>query len=154
MHIVKTLYTAHQLLLRLLNLLQAPAALVARLYVAQVFLLSGLTKLRDWDTTLFLFQEEYHVPLLPPAVAAVTGTFGETVLPVLLVLGVGGRVPALGLSVVNVMAVLSLTDIAPLALQQHVLWGVLLMVLALYGSGAWAVDAWLNWDRRLSKLLR
>ena len=28
--------------------------------------LSGLTKLRDWETTLTLFADEYHVPLLPP----------------------------------------------------------------------------------------
>jgi putative oxidoreductase len=46
--------------------LQPLALLAARLYVAQVFFLSGLTKLRDWDTTLALFADEYHVPLLPP----------------------------------------------------------------------------------------
>jgi uncharacterized membrane protein YphA (DoxX/SURF4 family) len=40
--------------------LQPPAALMARIYVAQVFFMSGLTKLRDWDTTLALFADEYH----------------------------------------------------------------------------------------------
>ena len=70
-----------------LDVLRPLAALLARLYVAQVFFLSGLTKLRDWETTLFLFTEEYKVPVLPPAVAAVMGTGGELVLPVLLVLG-------------------------------------------------------------------
>lgn len=143
---------AYQLLLRLLTILQTPAALLVRLYVAQVFFLSGLTKLRDWDTTLFLFQEEYHVPLLPPQLAAVMGTFGETVLPVLLVLGLGGRIPALGLSVVNVMAVLSLAEIAPAALQQHITWGVLLAALALYGSGSWVLDRCIH--RRIDHLLR
>ena len=58
------------------------AALVARAYLAQVFFLSGLTKIRDWDTTLLLFTEEYRVPLLPPDLAAVLGTAGELVLPV------------------------------------------------------------------------
>ena len=66
------------------------ALLAARLYVAQVFFSAGLTKLRDWDTTLALFADEYHVPLLPPAVAAVAGTAGELVLPLLLALGLGG----------------------------------------------------------------
>ena len=84
-----------------LDALQPAAALAARLYVGQAFFLSGLTKLRDWDITLALFQDEYHVPLLPPDVAAVAGTFGETALPVLLVLGLAGRFAAAGLSVVN-----------------------------------------------------
>ncbi len=126
-----------------LDLLQPLAALVARLYVAQVFLLSGLTKLRDWETTLFLFTEEYKVPLLPPAVAAVMGTGGELVLPVLLALGLGGRLAALGLSVVNAVAVISLTEIAPAALQQHILWGTLLAGVTVYGPGCCSVDRWL-----------
>lgn len=128
----------------LLDWLQPWAAGLARAYVAQVFFLSGLTKLRDWGITLALFQDDYKVPLLPPELAAVMGTAGELALPVLLLLGLGGRVPALGLSVVNVVAVLSLADIAPAALQQHMTWGVVLAALALYGSGKWSVDAWLT----------
>ena len=127
-----------------LNTLQPVAALLARLYVAQVFFLSGLTKIRDWDTTLALFMDEYKVPLLPPALAAVMGTAGELVLPVLLVSGLGGRFAALGLSVVNVMAVLSLTDIAPAALQQHVFWGSLLAGIAIFGPGRFALDHWVQ----------
>ncbi len=128
--------------------LQPLAALLARLYVAQVFFASGLTKLRDWGTTVALFTDEYAVPLLPPEVAAVMGTTGELVLPVLLVLGLGGRFAALGLSVVNGVAVLALADIAPAALQQHITWGVLLGALAVFGCGRWAAElplrAWLS----------
>ena len=121
------------------------AALMARAYLAQVFFLSGLTKLRDWDTTLLLFTEEYRVPLLSPGMAAVMGTAGELVLPVLLLLGLAGRFSALGLSVVNAVAVMSLSDIAPAALQQHITWGLLLGALALYGMGRWSVDCgWLK----------
>ena len=127
--------------------LQPLAALLARLYVAQVFFLSGLTKLRDWDITLALFADEYHVPLLSPAVAAMLGTLGELVLPVLLVLGVAGRFAALGLSVVNAVAVVSLAEIAPAALQQHITWGVLLAALALYGCGPWSLARWV-WPSR------
>ncbi len=135
--------TALALLARLesgLNHLQAPAALLARLYVAQVFFLSGLTKLRDWGTTIALFKDEYKVPVLPPELAALMGTAGEIGLPILLVLGLAGRVPALGLSVVNAVAVVSLMDVAPAALQQHITWGVLLAALALFGSGKWVLD--------------
>lgn len=119
---------------------QGAALLAARLYVAQVFFSAGLTKLRDWETTLALFTDEYHVPLLPPAVAAVAGTAGELVLPVLLALGLGGRFAALGLSVVNAVAVISLAEIAPAALQQHILWGCLLVGVLLWGAGPWSLD--------------
>lgn len=133
--------------------LRAPAALVARLYLAQAFFLAGLTKIRDWDITLLLFTEEYKVPLLSPEIAAVMGTAGELVLPVLLVFGLAGRFAALGLSVVNVVAVLSLSEIAPAALQQHITWGVLLAALVLYGLGKWTIDClWLK--PRIERRLR
>ncbi|MGH6640172.1 MAG: DoxX family protein [Polaromonas sp.] len=130
------------LLTRALDALQPAAALLARLYLAQVFFLSGLTKIRDWDTTIALFTDEYKVPLLLPALAAAMGTTGELALPVLLVLGLGGRFSALGLSVVNAVAVISLAEIAPAALQQHVFWGSLLAGLAIYGLGPWSLDRW------------
>ncbi len=132
-----------QRLTRALNTLQPAAALLARLYVAQVFFLSGLTKLRDWDITVALFTDEYKVPLLSPALAAALGTAGELVLPVLLLLGLGGRFSALGLFVVNAVAVISLAEIAPAALQQHVFWGSLLAGLAIYGLGPWSLDRWI-----------
>lgn len=130
-------------LVRSLDALQPPAALLARLYIAQVFFLSGLTKLRDWDTTVALFTDEYKVPFLSPPAAAFMGTAGELVLPVLLVLGLAGRFSALGLFVVNAVAVISLSEIAPAALQQHVFWGSLLAGLAIYGPGPWSLDRWL-----------
>ena len=130
-------------LTRVLDALQPLAAFLARLYVAQVFFLSGLTKLRDWGTTVALFTDEYHVPLLSPSVAAAMGTAGELVLPVLLVLGLGGRFSALGLFVVNAVAVVALSEIAPAAFQQHVFWGSLLAALAIFGLGPWSFDRWL-----------
>ena len=129
-----------QLLTRTLNATQPMAALVARAYVAQAFFLSGLTKIRDWETTVLLFTHEYSVPLLSPSLAAAMGTAGELVLPVLLLAGLAGRFAALGLSVVNVVAIISLSEIAPAALQQHITWGVLLGALAIYGVGRWSLD--------------
>jgi putative oxidoreductase len=123
-----------------LESLQPAAQLGARLYVAKVFFWSGLTKLRDWEITIALFTDEYHVPLLPPEAAALLGTAGELVLPVLLALGLAGRFAALGLSVVNVVAVISLAEIAEPALMQHVFWGSLLLGLLLWGPGRWSLD--------------
>lgn len=148
--LVRSLSPLWQRLVAGLESLQPLALLAARAYVAQVFFLSGLTKLRDWDTTLALFADEYHVPLLPTELAAVMGTGGELVLPVLLLLGLGGRFAALGLFVVNAVAVISLADITPAALQQHQFWGSLLLGLLLWGPGRWALDTWLarRWSSR------
>ena len=70
---------------------QPAAQLLARWTVAGVFFRSGMTKLRDWDTTLALFADEYHVPFLSPGAAAWLGTGAELILPALLLLGLGGR---------------------------------------------------------------
>ncbi|WP_432723825.1 DoxX family protein [Jeongeupia wiesaeckerbachi] len=121
-------------------------ALAARLYVAKAFFLSGLTKIRDWDTTLLLFTEEYHVPILAPAIAAPLATAGELVLPVLLVLGLFGRFAAAGLFILNAVAVLSYPGLEAIEIKDHVLWGVLLAYLVIHGCGAWSIDRF--WQRR------
>ena len=133
--------------------LQPAAQVVARWYVAAVFFRSGMTKFHDWDTTLALFMDEYHVPFLDPTVAAWLGTSMELLLPVFLVLGLGGRISAAGLFVLNIVAVLSLEEIAMPALQLHVFWGSLLIGLVLWGPGRWSLDRvvapWLR--RRLGR---
>lgn len=123
---------------------QALLLLAARLYVAKAFFWSGLTKIRDWETTLALFADEYAVPLLPPPLAAWLGTGGELLLPVLLVLGLGGRFAAAGLFVLNAVAVLSLAEIAPAALVLHQLWGALLLLVWIWGPGAISLDRWFS----------
>lgn len=128
---------------------QALALLAARWVLFHAFFLSGLTKVRDWDSTLFLFQEEYHVPLLPPELAAWMGTGGELVFSSLLLVGLLTRPAALGLFVVNAMAVISYPDLAPAALKDHHLWGALAVALAVFGAGRLSVDAPL-W-RRLAR---
>jgi putative oxidoreductase len=130
----------------ILNFLGNVLDLGIRLYIAKVFFLSGLTKIRDWDTTLTLFREEYHVPVLPPELAAFMGTTGELVLPVFLVIGLATRFAALGLTFVNIMAVVSYWDFLMLmsaepALAQHVYWAVLILVVLLHGPGRFSLDA-------------
>ena len=120
--------------------------LVTRVYVSWQFLKSGWLKLADWETTRFLFEEEYHTPFLPPVVAAIAGTAGELVFPVLLILGLLGRYAAAGLFAVNVVAVVSyshvlLTEGFEAALGQHYLWGFMLLVLVVFGPGRWALDS-------------
>lgn len=123
-----------------LHYLEAPLWLVARLYVASIFFLSGLTKIDDWETTLYLFESEYAVPLLSYTAAAWLGTFGELVFPVLLVFGFFTRLSALALFVVNFVAVISLSEITPAALNQHYLWAVILTALLVSGGSHWTLD--------------
>lgn len=121
--------------------------LAIRLYVANVFFKSGLTKIDDWDKTVFLFQEEYHVPLLPPEIAAALGTFGEIFFPPLLALGLATRFTAASLSIVNVMAVVAYWHVLgenEAALMSHFYWGMLLLVTMMHGPGKLALDHWLS----------
>jgi putative oxidoreductase len=124
----------------------APVLNVAvRLLLANVFFKSGLTKIQTWDSTLYLFREEYKVPLLQPDLAAYLGTSAELALPVLLVLGLFGRLSALGLFILNAVAAYSYYDqLSEAGLNQHLYWGILLAVLLLQGAGKWSADAWLE----------
>ena len=125
---------------RVLEWLQPAFMLAVRLYVASVFFKSGLTKIASMDSTIMLFTYEYQVPLLSPTLAAYLGTAAELVLPVLLALGLGGRLAAAALFVFNIVAVISYPDLNEVGVMQHQYWGVLLLVPLLYGPGKLSID--------------
>ena len=130
---------------RAASALQPLFLLATRWYVSWQFLMSGWLKVTSWPSTLDLFRDEYHVPLLPPHLAAITGAFGELFFPCLLVLGIGGRIGPLGLSCVNIVAVVSYRQVLlaegfEAALAQHVLWGYMLLLLVIFGNGPLALD--------------
>lgn len=135
-----TIRRAYAALAKLLDRLQPLFALAARLYVAKVFVVSGYLKASRWDSTLALFENEYHVPLLSPHSAALLGTAAELSLPVLLALGIGSRASALALFAFNAIAVISYPDLSAAGLKDHYLWGVLMLMIALYGPGRWSAD--------------
>lgn len=151
MSIAAKLLSPNAVAARLLDPLQSVFALGARLYVSWAFLKSGYIKITNWQSTLYLFENEYHTPVLSPYVAAVAGSFGELFFPSLLVLGFASRLSALGLFCVNAMAVISyrqvlLAEGSEAALGDHVLWGTLLVFLMVYGPGKASLDYLL--DRR------
>ncbi len=119
------------------------ADLALRLWVANVFWKSGLTKIQSFETTVFLFTHEYHVPLLSPQVAATLGTFTELFFPVLLALGLAGRFSAAVLFIFNIVAVISYPDLNEFGLEQHQIWGLMLLVLVLHGPGKLSIDHWI-----------
>jgi putative oxidoreductase len=125
--------------------LQGPFLLATRLWVGWVFVKSGWLKVTNWESTLSLFESEYHVPVLPPHLAAYSGAGGELLFGVLVMLGLAGRTSALGLAAVNAMAVISYRDVLladgfEAAFAQHVLWGFMLAMLFVTGPGAWSLD--------------
>jgi putative oxidoreductase len=128
---------------RQLDRLQPIVALVIRLQVARVFFTSGMIKIGNWTGTLGLFQNEFHVPLLPPHLAAVMGTTAELGLPVFLALGLGTRAAAIALFVFNCVAASSYPDLSVAGLKDHILWGTLLLVTIFYGPGKIALDHWI-----------
>ncbi len=140
---------AHRLtpLFRGLDFLAPLADLGLRLWVANVFFKSGLTKFASFDSTVQLFTYEYHVPLLSPVIAAWLGTFIELCFPVLLVLGLGGRLAAGVLFAFNIIAVISYPELNPAGVEQHQVWGLMLLVTLLHGPGKLSLDHWLR--RRL-----
>lgn len=124
--------------------LTAAVLLLARCWVALVFLNSGWLKLTSWDATLYLFEFEYQVPLLPWLWAAYLGTATELVLPLFLLVGLLTRPVALLLSGFNIMAVISYPTLWAGGFHDHQLWGWMLLTLMIWGGGSLSLDSWLS----------
>lgn len=135
-----------------------PLALLSlRLFVALAFWRAGVVKWDDPAGTAYLFANEYHVPLLAPALAATLATWAELALPWLLALGLGARAIAAVLFAYNIIAVMSYPALWPNGLlhgliagdfNDHKAWGLMLLVLIACGAGRWSVDALLaRWMR-------
>src|SRR5258708_19662762 len=88
------------LLARVLDPLQSPFALATRWYVSWQFLKSGWLKVSDWQSTLDLFRTEYHVPLFPPPLPALTRAFAELSFSPLLALAIAVHLPPFSSSAV------------------------------------------------------
>lgn len=122
----------------------AGVLLLARLWVALVFITSGWLKLTAWDSTLYLFESEYQVPLLPWLWAAYLGTATELLLPLFLLAGLFTRPAALLLFGFNIMAVISYPTLWAGGFYDHQLWGWMLLTLIIWGGGVLSLDYWLT----------
>lgn len=115
---------------------QSIILLLVRVAIATLFWKSGLTKIQDWETTLFLFEIEYQVPLLPVQAAAFLGTAMELLMPVLLVLGFASRIAAFSLILMTAL----IQYIYPTGWHDHYTWFLLLGTIATVGPGAYSLD--------------
>ncbi|MGD8173982.1 DoxX family protein [Vibrio sp. TRT 21S02] len=114
--------------------------LFCRVWVAYVFFNSGLVKIASWDSTLYLFELEYQVPLLPWELAAYLGTAAELVLPVFLALGLLTRPMAAALFVFNIIAVVSYPVLWEKGFYDHQLWGLMILIVVVWGAGPLSID--------------
>ena len=125
----------------------APVAFMLRVFPALVFWQSGRTKVEGLsirDSTWFLFEHEYALPLIPHEVAAVAATVAEHLLPGLLILGLATRISAIGL--LGMTAVIQIF-VYPDAWMTHGLWAAALLALVARGPGRWSLDHALGLDR-------
>ncbi len=114
--------------------------LFTRLWAANIFLKSGYLKLTTWDSTLYLFEEEYQVPILPWEMAAYLGTAAELILPLFLLVGLATRPFALALFVFNIVAVISYPVLWEGGFYDHQLWGLMLLINVVWGAGYISFD--------------
>lgn len=119
-----------------------------RAYLCKIFFWSGWLKLTSWSSTLYLFEHEYKIVGMSPLMAAYLGTAAELILPIFVILGLGARMPATALFVFNIFNVIYypvlLKPEFAAALKDNVIWGILIGILVLYGSGKLSIDCWLQ----------
>lgn len=127
------------------------ALLGARLLVARVFLLSGMTKwngLTIRDDTFYLFADEYFARYALPTplinTFAVAAAVAEIALPMLLIFGLFTRAAALGLLVMTL--VIQIFVYPDAWWNVHAWWTVVLLLILVNGPGAASLDRRLKLD--------
>ncbi|MDE1893437.1 MAG: DoxX family protein [Xanthomonadaceae bacterium] len=123
--------------------------LLFRVWVALAFWRAGVVKFDDPTGTSYLFNYEYHVPLMSGDLAAFLGTWIELITPWFLLLGLGGRLTAAFLFVYNIVAVVSYPDLWPHGFwvgligsdfNDHKVWAMMLLAVVAWGPGALSID--------------
>lgn len=129
---------------RILELLKPVGSLIVRAYLFQVFFQSGLTKIESWNSTVALFAYEYQVPYISPEIASISSIIVELGMSTLMLLGLGGRIPVFILFVFNICAAFFYpflwTEAGTVGWYNHLFWGMLLMLILLYGTGELSLD--------------
>lgn len=115
-------------------------ALAARIFPAAVFWQSGQTKVSGFglsDSAVFLFQDEYKLPLIDPTVAAYGAAIAEHLFPILLVIGLASRFSALAL--LGMTLVIEIF-VYPDAWPTHGVWATCFLYVIARGPGTISLD--------------
>lgn len=122
--------------LRFSDLVFAPLMdIVRRPAIAHVFFVSGLLKLSNWDSALYLAEHEYPVSWMNPVLAAYLGVTIEIAGSVLLSLGLLTRFAAFSLLALTVVI-----QYAYRAVNVQVFWIIMLGYWCVMGAGLKSVD--------------
>jgi putative oxidoreductase len=111
--------------------------LAGRIGVGATFFKAGLLKYNSFEFAVKLFQEEYRVPLLDPAVAARMAMVQELTIPILLFLGLATRIATIPL--LGTIAVIQ-AFVYPNAYNDHLVWGSILALVLTRGPGVFSLD--------------
>ncbi len=149
MSIIQTLHSPVTKIYELLSSLQSPVLLLFRGWVAYVFFNSGLQKVATWNDeygVMYLFKEEYNVPILDPVIAAYLATAGELILPIFILFGLATRFSAFALSMLNIVAVVSYyATLAKVGqVTPHIFWGSMMLAIIVFGPGYFSIDQWIK----------
>lgn len=132
-------------------------AFVARFSIAAVFWKSGQTKVQGFaidivnpeftlgrprlsDSVVDLFRDEYHLPLVPPEIAATMAATAEHLFPILILFGFATRLSALALLGMTITIQLF---VYPDAYPTHGTWVAVLLYLMVHGPGKLSLDHWI-----------
>lgn len=119
--------------------------LAIRLYMANIFFKSGWLRFQDylngtWDNQIIAFTEYHPTPGLSPEMAAIMGTGGELILPILLAFGLFTRVGAAGLLVMTLVIQFGVPEEYGIYNVEHYYWMLLLAVPMLKGGNILSID--------------
>jgi putative oxidoreductase len=108
-----------------------------RVGIGMVFFKAGLLKYNSFEFAVKLFEDEYKVPVLEPALAARLAMLNELTVPIFLFLGLATRLATLPL--LGMILVIQIF-VYPSAWPDHALWGSVLILLLTRGPGALSLD--------------
>ena len=142
---ITNIHSLNEKIIGYLNRMQFVILTICRYWLAKIFFLSGLTKLSNWDQTLFLFEYEYAVPFLPVNLAALLATTAEITMPILLILGLFTRYAAFTLLIMT-----SIIQFVIIQHDQHLYWMLIMAVIIVFGAGKFSLDRLISKQHNIS----
>ena len=121
------------------HLIWPKADLVIRLWLAEIFFVSGVLKLTAWHTALDLAANEYPVSWMDPVTAAYTGVSIEVLGAVFLALGFMTRYAAIPMLILSLV-----TQFAYLPFDNQLFWAALFGWYVIHGAGSISIDSLLR----------
>ncbi len=116
-------------------------SLMMRVAIFLIFFQSARTKVEGFmtlkESTFYLFQNDYALPLIPYKIAAYMATFNEHVFSILILLGLATRFSSL---VLLGMTLVIEIFVYPDAYVVHLTWASMLVYLIARGPGVFSLD--------------